>query len=181
MSSSAELYGLVAEFESADLLLDAARKTREKGYLRIDAYSPFPLEGLSEAIGFEHDSVGLITLLGAIIGGLTGYLMQYYANVLDYPINIGGRPYHSWPAFIPVTFELTILGGALSAAFGMLALNRLPRLHHPIFQYPGFDRASKDRFFLCIHSKDPQFERSRTDHFLTTLNPLRVQEVYDED
>jgi hypothetical protein len=176
-----ELYGIVAEFETPEHLLRAATRATETGYRRLDAYTPFPLEGLSDAIGFKTDRVARITLSGAILGGLTGYLMQYYANVIDYPLNIGGRPYHSWPAFIPVTFELTVLGGALSAAFGMLILNRLPRLHHPVFNHQDFNRASKDRFFLCIQAIDPQFDSSRTSEFLSSLEPILVQEVFDED
>jgi hypothetical protein len=174
------LYGIVAEFDEPEPLMHAARKAREAGYRRMEAYVPFPVEGLAEALALPKDQVPLITLIGGVCGGLTGYLMQWYSNVIDYPINIGGKPYHSWPAFIPITFELTVLFAALSAAFGMLAMNRLPRLHHPIFDSPGFARASKDRFFLCIEARDPLFDRARTSGFLSSLQAMSVREVTHE-
>jgi hypothetical protein len=174
-------YGLIAEFEAPDALLRAAEAASLHGYKKMDAYSPFPIDGLGEAVGLKGNRVAVITLVGGISGGLTGYFMQWYANVVSYPINIGGRPYHSWPAFIPITFELTILFAALSAAFGMFALNHLPQLHHPIFNGQDFKRASKDRFFLCIQTRDPSFELIKTGMFLMSLKPVRVTEVSDDD
>jgi len=144
------IYGMMAEFDSASDLVAAARRTHEAGYKKIDAYSPFPVEELAEAIGFHSNRVALVTLIGAAIGGLSGYLMQYWIATISYPINVGGRPYHSWPSFIVVTFEMTILFGGISAVFGMLALNGLPMPYHPVFNVARFARASQDRFFLCI-------------------------------
>lgn len=174
------LYGLLAEFEQPQALLAATRAAQSSGFKKMDAYSPFPIEGLGDAVGLHRNRVPLITLIGGITGGLTGYFMQWYANVVDYPLNIGGRPFHSWPAFIPVTFELTILFAALSAAFGMLALNGLPLPYHPVFNEETFERASKDRFFLCIKQNDATFDRKATEHFLLTLNPIRVTEISNE-
>jgi Protein of unknown function (DUF3341) len=139
-------YGMMAEFDSPTELVAAANRTTEAGYKKIDAYSPFPVEGLAEAIGFHHDLVPLVTLIGAIVGGLTGYLLQYWVSVISYPINVGGKPYHSWPAFIVVTFELTILFGGISAVLGMLALNGLPMPHHPVFNVKRFALARTGSF-----------------------------------
>ncbi len=143
----------------------------------MDAYSPFPIEGLSEAIGFKQTRMPLIVLIGGICGGLTGYIMQYYLSVIDYPINVGGRPLHSWPAFIPVTFELTILGASLFAVIGMIALNGLPEPYHPVFNVARFHFASRDRFFLCIQADDPLFDAQQTRQFLSSLGPRDVAEV----
>lgn len=173
----ARLYGLLAEFKEADELVAAARRTSEAGYVRKDAFSPFPVEGLPQALGIHRPKLPLIVLLGAIMGGLIGYGLQYYTFVYYYPINIGGRPAHAWPAFIPVTFELTILGGALAAVFGMLALNRLPQPHHPLFNAERFELASRSRFFLCIEATDPKFELGETRRFLESLKPREVVEV----
>src|SRR5215475_2618154 len=129
----AEIYGLMVEFDNPTTLLEAVEKTRHAGYRRTEAYSPFPVEGLAEAVGMRHDYVPLVTLIGAIVGGLTGYLMQWWISTVSYPTNIGGKPYHSWPSFIIVTFEMTILFGAISAVLGMLALNGLPMPYHPVF------------------------------------------------
>ena len=175
----ARLYGLLAEFEEADDLLEAARRTTEAGYVRKDAYTPFPVEGLPQALGLDRSHLPLIVLLGAIAGGLIGYGLQYFAFVHYYPMNIGGRPAHAWPAFIPVTFELTILGGALAAVFGMLGLNRLPQPHHPLFNAERFELASRSRFFLCIEATDAQFELGETRRFLESLEPREVVEVED--
>jgi hypothetical protein len=172
-------YGLLAEFDSPTSLVKAAEQTREAGYKKIDAYSPLPVEGLAEAIGFHHDLVPLVTLIGAIIGGATGYLMQYWINVINYPINIGGKPFHSWPAFIVVTFEMTILFGGISAVFGMLALNGLPMPYHPVFNVPRFAFASKDRFFLIVFASDKKYDYEKTRQFLEGLNPKMLTEVPD--
>lgn len=180
MRSNDELYGLLAEFSEAKLLLKAVQETRGAGYQQIDAFAPFPLEGLSEAIGFTKDRVPLLTLVGGALGGIAGYMMQWYANVVDYPINVAGRPMHSWPAFIVITFEMTVLGAALSAAFGMIVLNRLPKLYHPVFTQENFSRASKDRFFLCIEADDTHFDSLKTADFLRRLGAIAVSEVPHE-
>ena len=174
------LYGLMAEFEEHDQVLEAARRAYAAGYRRMDAFSPFPVEGLAEALGREHTSVPLFTLVGGLTGGLGGYFMQWYCMVSLYPINVGGRPHNSWPNFIPVTFELTILIASLSAVVAMLALNRLPQPHHPVFNVPEFRRASIDRFFLCIEAEDPKFEQGQTFRFLESLKPLEVRNVEEE-
>ena len=171
------IYGMMAEFDSAQNLVDAAHHTHEAGYLKIDAYSPFPVEGLAEAIGFHKNNVPLVVLIGGLIGGLSGYLMQYWISALSYPVNVGGKPYHSWPAFIVVTFEMTILFAGISAVFGMLALNGLPMPHHPVFNVPRFAMATKDRFFLIVFSTDPKYSSSETRRFLESLGPRSISEV----
>ena len=171
------IYGLLAEFEREETLLEAANRTRENGYRSVDAYSPLPVEGLSEAIGFRHTRLPYIVLAGGITGALTGFFLQLYAAAVDYPQNVGGRPLNSWPAFIPITFELTILFAALSAVFGLLALNGLPTPYHPLFNVERFELASRERFFLCIKSKDPMFDRAATREFLESLAPDAVSEV----
>jgi len=177
MKAAPPAYGLVAEFASDQLLVDAGRRARGAGYRYIDAYAPFSVEGLSDALGFRGDRVALITLVGGILGGIGAYFLQWYTAVIDYPINAGGRPLHSWPAFIPATFEMTVLGAALAAFFGMLILNGLPRLVHPIFNMPDFDLASRNRFFLCIEARDPRFDPGETRAFLDSLEPMRIAEV----
>ena len=172
-------YGLLAEFDSPTDLVKAAEATHAAGYVKIDAYSPLPIEGLAEAIGFHHDLVPLVTLIGAIIGGATGYLMQYWINTMAYPLNIGGKPFHSWPAFIVVTFEMTILFGGISAVFGMLALNGLPMPYHPVFNVARFAMASKDRFFLIVFSSDKKYDAVKTREFLEGLGPKTLTEVPD--
>jgi hypothetical protein len=174
---SPRLYGLMAEFDNPDSLVAAARRTRQDGYREFDAYTPFPIEELHEAIGADRTGVPLLVLIGGIVGGLTGYGLQYWVSVMDYPLNIGGRPFHSWPAFIPVTFELTVLFASLTAVFGMLALNRLPKPYHPVFNAPRFALATRDRFFLCIEAADPKFETAATRRFLESLGPREVTDV----
>jgi hypothetical protein len=171
------LYGLMAEFDSPTAVVAAARQAHSAGYRRMNAYSPFPIEELSEAIGFHRNSLPLIVLIGGIIGGLAGYLLLYWTSAIEYPINVAGRPLHSWPAFIPITFECTILGAALSAVFGMLALNKLPMPYHPVFNAPRFELASRTHFFLCIESKDPKFDAKETRQFLESLSAYEVSDV----
>ncbi|HKS76993.1 MAG TPA: DUF3341 domain-containing protein [Terriglobales bacterium] len=171
------IYGIMAEFDSAQALVDAARKTHEAGYKKIDAYSPFPIEGLAEEIGFHHDEVPLVVLIGGIIGGLTGFFMQYWISVIDYPLNIGGKPYNSWPAFIVITFEMTILFAGISAVLGMLALNGLPMPYHPVFNVPRFSAASKDRFFLIVFSSDKNYKPTEVRRLFETMNPRAIDEV----
>lgn len=174
------LYGLIAEFEEHDQLLEAAKRAYAAGYRQMDAYSPFPIEGLAEALGRETSLVPLFTLLGGMMGGLGGYFMEWYSMGRLYPLNVGGRPYNSWPNFIPVTFELTVLIASLSALTAMLVLNKLPQPNHPVFNVPEFRRASIDRFFLCIETEDPKFEHSGTWRFLESLSPQKISEVWDE-
>jgi hypothetical protein len=177
MAVRSSLYGLMAEFENPNSLVAAAHQAHEDGYRCLDAYSPFPIEELHEALGSHHTRLPLIVLLGGITGGLAGYGLQYWASVIAYPLNIGGKPLHSWPAFIPVTFEMTILGAALSAVLGMLALNGLPMPYHPVFNVPRFALASRNRFFLVIQATDPKFTLDGTREFLQSLGPREVMTV----
>src|SRR5579871_6329564 len=171
------IYGLMAEFDNAKDLIAAANRTHDAGYKKIDAYTPYPIEEVAEAIGFHKNGVPLVTLIGGIIGGLTGYLLQYWVAVINYPTNIGGRPYHSWPSFIIITFELTILFGGISAVFGMLALNGLPMPYHPVFNVDRFALASKDKFFLIVFASDPKYSSGETRSFLEGLAPRSISEV----
>lgn len=171
------LHGLIAEFDSAEVLVAATGRARVAGYRKMDAYSPFPIEGLAEALGVRASKLPLAVLIGGLVGGAATYFMQYYAAVIDYAWNVGGRPPHSWPAFIPVTFELTILGASLTAVLGMLISNRLPQPYHPVFNDPHFDRASRDGFFLCIEARDEKFSLRDTRVFLQSLSPSGVREV----
>ena len=171
------LYGLMAEFREPEALVAATERAHQAGYRQMDGYTPFPVEGLGEALGRHGTAMPLIVLIGGIVGGLSGYFMQWYADVIDYRLNVGGRPFHSWPSFIPITFELTILGASLFALVGLFALNRLPQPYHPVFNAPGFHRASQDRFFLCIETADPAFDLNRTRQFLERLRPEKIVEV----
>ncbi|MGD0973925.1 MAG: DUF3341 domain-containing protein [Candidatus Korobacteraceae bacterium] len=173
------LYGLMAEFDNPTELMKAARATYAAGYRNIDAYTPYPIEELADVIGFKKTRVPLVCLLGGILGGLSGYLLQYWINNVSYPLNIGGRPSHSWPAFIIVTFEMTILFGGLSAVIGMLGLNGLPAPYHPVFNNPRFSAVSRDRFFLCIEAADPQFDPERARQFLSAFNTVDIAEVLE--
>ncbi|OFW17324.1 MAG: hypothetical protein A3F70_14485 [Acidobacteria bacterium RIFCSPLOWO2_12_FULL_67_14] len=171
------LHGLMAEFDTPTALVHAAERARLEGYREMDAYSPIPVEELSEALGLRRTRLPRLVFAGGILGGLAGYGLEYWSQAIAYPLNIGGRPYHSWPHFIPVTFETTVLGAALAAFIGMWALNRLPQPYHPVFNVPAFARASVDRFFLCIEATDPKFDRHATWKFLESLHPVGVAEV----
>ena len=172
-----DLFGLTAEFGTHADLIRAAEAAYAHGYRKMDGFAPFPVEGLAQALGKRRTCLPLLVLLGGIIGAVGAYYMQWYANLIDYPINIGGRPLHSWPAFIPITFELSVLGGGLAAFFGAMFFSGLPRLYHPMFHLPEFERASQDHFFLCIEARDEMFEAAKTREFLEGLKPLRVSEV----
>ena len=171
------LYGLMAEFSDPTEVVAAARKVHEAGYRKIDAFSPYPLEALTGALGLHHSRLPLLVLLGGVTGLVAGYGLEYWASVIEYPMNIGGKPFHSWPAFIPPAFETTILFAALAAVLGMLALNGLPEPYHPVFNVPTFALATKDRFFICIEASDPKFDPDRTWSFLLSLGPRVVSEV----
>jgi len=177
MNPSPSIHGLAAEFATPEQLLEAASTARDQGYKCMDAYSPFPIDGLPQALGRKRTIVPLVVLIGGIIGGTGGYFMQWYANVVSYPINVAGRPLHSWPMFIPITFELTVLCAALSAFFGSFLMNRLPQPYHPIFHAQNFERASVDRFFLCIEARDEKFDPAATRGFLESLHPITISEV----
>jgi len=171
------IYGLMAEFANPTDLVLAARRANEAGYRRMDGYSPFPVEELSDAIGFHKDNVSLVVLIGGLVGGSIGYLMQWWISAISYPINVGGKPYHSWPAFIVVTFEMSVLFAGVAAVLGMLALNGLPMPYHPVFNSSRFAFATRDRFFLCIEARDPLFDRVQTMNFLRSLSPYDVTEI----
>jgi hypothetical protein len=177
MKKRPPIYGLLAEFENPNQLTHAAHSAYQAGYRKMDAFTPFPIEELTEALGFKKTRVPLIVLIGGIIGCLGGFFMQYYMAAIDYPINVGGRPLFSWPAFIPVTFETTVLIAAFFAVLGMLALNGLPMPYHPVFNVPNFAMASRDRFFLCIEAQDERFDATTTKAFLQSLGARDVSEV----
>ena len=170
-------YGIMAEFNDPQSLLDAANATREAGYKDIDAFSPFPIHGLTEAIGFKYTRLSAVVLVMGLLGGIGGFFMCWYANVITFPLNIGGKPSSPWPAWIPITFECTILLAAFGAVFGMLALNGLPMPYHPVFNVKRFENASRDRFFLVIQSRDPKFDVDSVFKFLETLKPREVVDV----
>jgi hypothetical protein len=171
------LYGLLAEYGDATALVRATHAAREAGYRALDGYSPFPIEEMHEALDAHDRRLPFLVLLGGILGGLAGYGLCYWTSVIDYPINVGGRPFHSWPSFIPITFEMTILGAALACVLGMLALNGLPQPYHPLFGVERFARASRDQFFLCVSSRDPRFDVGETRRFLESTGATGVFDV----
>ena len=171
------LYGIMAEFDNPSELVAAARRTYEAGYRRINGYSPYPIEELDEAIGFKRTTLPLIVLAGGILGGLGGFFMQYWMEVIDYPLNVGGKPFNSWPAFIPITFECTVLVASFAAVLGMLMLNKLPQPYHPVFNAPNFALATRDKFFLVIEANDPKFQHAEAEQFMKTLGAMGVNDV----
>jgi len=177
MTAHADLNGLVAEFIEEEALIEATRRAYTEGYRAMDAYTPYPVEAVADALNFKKTHVPLIVLIGGVIGGVGGFLMQYWISVSAYPINVGGRPLNSWPAFIPVTFETTVLIAAIFAVLGLFALNGMPQPYHPLFNVPEFARASQDRFFLHIEVKDAQFDYDKTRRFLETLTADGVYDV----
>ena len=179
MATRSSLHGLMAEFDDPTALVVATGRARDEGYRHMDAYSPFPIEELHGALGAPPSRLPLIVLVGGLLGCIGGYGLQYWVSVIAYPVNVGGKPWHSWPAFIPVTFECTILAAALAAVLGMLALNGLPMPYHPVFNVPRFALASRNQFFLVIEATDTKFELEATRRFLEALNPREVTTVED--
>jgi hypothetical protein len=175
--SGPKLYGLMAEFENPKDLVEATRRARESGFTKLDAYSPYPIEALTAALDIHDRKLPAVVLGGGILGGLAGYALCYWCSVIEYPMNVGGKPFHSVPAFIVPTFETTILFAAFAAVFGMFALNGLPQPYHPVFNAPRFALASRDRFFLCIEAADAKFDHDETWAFLTKLGPRVVMDV----
>lgn len=174
---SSPIYGLIAEFDQPDALVHATEKAYEQGYRNMDAYSPFPIEELAEALHFHNTGVPPLVLAGGLSGAISAFLLQSIGSAVDYPLNVGGRPLFSWPAFVPITFEGGVLFAAFSAVIGVILLNGLPRPYHPVFNAAGFERATNDRFFLCIEASDPKFDLSATRRFMEGLKPLQVSEV----
>ena len=176
-NSAAELFGVVAEFGDAESILEAAGKAKAEGYTRMDAYTPFAVEDLDDALGMQPTRLGWVVLIMGITGALVGFFMQLYSSASFYPLNIGGKPLNSWPNFIVITFEFTVLFSAFTAGLFMLGRNGLPRPYHSIFNTPGFENATRDKFFLCIEARDPKFDADEAHSFLESLEPLRVSKV----
>jgi hypothetical protein len=178
MADGPTMYGLVAEFKGPGELAHAARAARQEGYTRLDAYSPFPVEELNDALGLKPSRLPLVVLIGGLVGCVGGFFMQYYASAISYPLNVGGRPLNSWPSFIPVTFEVTVLLASFAAMFAWIGLNGLPQPYHPVFNVPRFaTHASEDGFFLTIEATDPKFDRTQTRDFLRGLGAKAINEV----
>jgi hypothetical protein len=171
------VYGLLAEFATGDDMAAATRKAKAAGYNHMDCYSPYPVGDAADALNFPKSEMGAVMFIGGLTGAFSGFLMQYWCNTYGYALNVGGRPYFSWPSFVPITFEMMVLTAALSGLFGLIAICGLPRYNHPLFNSKTFDRATRDRFFLCIESTDPQYDAVATRTFLNDLNPLSVEEV----
>ena len=179
MNDEYPIYGVVAEFDDPEKLLEAVRAVRERGYEDFETYTPYPIEEVNELVP-GINPVPAMTFCGGVAGLLTAWVMQYYIAAIDYPINIGGRPLNSWPSFVPVMFELTVLFASLAAFFGSLWLCGLPWLHHPIFNVENIARASKDRFFLCVQTTQPNLNHKEVEEFLSSLEPLSVSQVLNE-
>ncbi len=177
MTDAASMYGLMAEFDSPDALRGAVGELRNRGYTQLEAYSPFPVEGLAQLLGHKRDWLPFWTLLGGIAGASVSYFIQYYAAVVDYPLNIGGRPLNSWPAFLPISIEFTIFGAAVCAALALLIADGLPKLYHPVFNVPRFEHASRDGFFVCIRAQDTRFDTECVRALLQELGAKQVAEV----
>jgi hypothetical protein len=173
-------YGLLAEFGTADAMVHATRKATEAGYTHLDAYSPYPVGEAADALKFPKSEMGPVMFIGGLTGACAGFFMQYWCNKYGYSLNVGGRPFLSWPSFVPITFEMMVLTTALTGLFGLMAICGLPRLNHPLFGSKTFDRATRDRFFLCIEATDPKYDPAATRAFLNDLHPLSVEEVVDE-
>lgn len=171
------LHGVMAEFETADQLVHATQQAAAAGYTRMDGYSPYPVSEVADALGFPRSEIGAIMFMGGLVGATFGFIMQYYLNAIEYPLNVSGKPYFSWPQFAPITWELLVLTACLSGVVGLFALCGLPQPYHPVFNVPQFVRATRDRFFLCIESTDPKFDVESVRGFLTTLSPLSIAEV----
>lgn len=176
-SATPPLYGVMAEFKTADELIAATRKAVDAGYTRLDGYSPYPIGEVADHLGFPRSEIGAVMFIGGLCGATVGFLMQTWVSVIDYPISIGGKPFWSWPQYVPVTWALLVLSASMSGLFGLLALCGLPQPYHPVFNVDRFARATRDRFFLCIESTDPQFDLAKVKAFLQTLNPDDVAEV----
>jgi len=172
-----KIFGVMAEFETADQLIDATRKAAAEGYTVMDGYSPYPVGEVADALGFPRSEIGAIMFIGGLCGATFGFLMQYYLNGIDYPLNIAGKPFFSWPQFAPITWELLVLSACLSGVIGLFALCGLPQPYHPVFNVPQFARATRDRFFLCIEAEDPKFDLAIVTAFLAAMNPASVAEV----
>jgi hypothetical protein len=177
MKPRTPISGLMAEFETPQQVLVATRRAREAGYRVMDAYTPYPVEGLALELESSRTRVPFVVLVAGLVGAASGFLMQYWSMAVDYPFNVGGRPHNSWPVFIPITFEVMVLVASFAALLGMFFLNGLPRPNHPVFNVPRFARASQDRFFLCIEATDPHFDRAGTRQFLSELGPVELTEV----
>jgi hypothetical protein len=177
MNRNGEIHGALAMFETHEQLLNAARRAYARGYRKMDAYSPFPIEGLAAALGRKYTAVPFLVLFGGAMGCLGGYIMQWFAMAVDYPLNVGGRPFHSWPQYIPITFELTVLIAALTGFLSVIVLNRFPEPYHPMFNVPEFSRATQDRFFLCVEAHDPKFRADEVARFFEGLGAELVREV----
>jgi Protein of unknown function (DUF3341) len=176
-TANPELYGLVAEFNDPEDLIDAANKVRKAGYTAVEAYTPYPVDGLDDAVGHKPTRLGWVVFWMGVLGCLTGFFMQLYSNAVFYPLNIGGKPYNSWPNFVVITFECTIIFSCFTAGLFMLGRNGLPRPYHSIFNTPNFEHASRDKFFLCVESKDSKFDLGKTKKFMDGLGANQVSEV----
>lgn len=172
-------FGLLAEFATGDEMAHAVAKAVEAGYTHLDGYSPYPVGEAADALKFPKSEMGPVMFIGGLTGACAGFIMQYWANTWGYSLNIGGRPYFSWPSFVPITFEMMVLTTALSGLFGLMAICGLPRYHHPLFNSKAFERATRDRFFMCIEATDPKFNLAETRSFLNGLHPLSVEEVME--